>query len=207
LDQEDKTLTFYLSEQIVYADQIDRALSVRESMLHLLNILIILKTSIMTRIAGSGEIGLWQQFMMIPIGGKSLLAAGDSLTSRMGKLIKDLQNLSHSHWGDQRLDFVATSLVDVLNKARIRLLPTQQSGKDILMKQSYIPLIATFSHTFHEAARKGFAHLLDLPQMEQAYVAGGLLVVPIQDHTMQETYWIDIEHMLAQQNVEPDLLR
>src|SRR5260370_12965783 len=144
-------------------------------MLHLLNILIILKTSIMTRIAGSGEIGLRQQFKMIPIGGKSLLAAGDSLTSRMGKLIKNLQNLSHSHLDDPRLDFVATSLVDVLNKARIRLLPTQQSSKDILMKQSYIPLIATFSHTFHEAARKGCAHLLDLPQMDNTPAARGHL--------------------------------
>lgn len=207
LDQEEKTLTFYLSEQIVYAEQIDRALSVRENMLHLLNILIILKTSIMTRIAGSGEIGLKQQFMMIPIGGKSVLAAGDTLTSKMGKLIKDLQNLSHSHLNDKRLEFVANRLMAVLNTARIRLLPSQQADKDALVKQSYIRLITTFSHEFHDAARKDFSHLLVLPHMEQAYIAGGLLVVPIQNHAIQETYWIDIERTLTEQNVEFDLLQ
>ncbi|HVB20552.1 MAG TPA: helicase-related protein [Ktedonobacteraceae bacterium] len=206
LDQEEKTLTFYLAERVIYADQTDRALSVRESMLHLLNVLIILKTSMMTRIVGSGEIGLKQQFMMIPIGGKSVLAAGDSLTSRMGKLIKDLQDLSHRYWDDKRLNVVAARLTEVLSKARIRLLPMQQAEKDALMKQSYIPCVPTFSHTFHEAARKGFVHLLDMPQMEQAYIAGGLLVVPIQNHAIQEAYWIDIEHTLAQQGVEFDLL-
>ena len=68
-------------------------------MLHLLNILLILKTSIMTRIVGSGEIGLNQRFMMIPIGGKSVFAAGDTLTTRMGKLIKELQNFIASPLG------------------------------------------------------------------------------------------------------------
>ena len=206
LDQENKTLTFYLSERIVYTGQTDRVLSVRERMLHLLNVLIILKTSIMTRITGSGEIGLNQQFMMIPIGGKSVFAAGDSLTSRIGKLIKDLQDLSHRHWNDKRLDFVATRLMDVLNKARIRLLPAQQSAEGTPMKQSYIPLILTFTHTFHEAVRKGFDHLLDMPHMEQAYITGELLIVPIQNHTIQETYWIDIEHILAEQGFELDLI-
>jgi len=205
LDQEDKTLTFYLSERIIYTDQDERVLSVRESMLHLLNVLIILKTSLMTRIVGGGEIGLKQQFMMIPIGGKSVLAAGDSLTSKMGKLIRDLQNLAHSHWDDRRLTFVAARLMDVLNKAHILLLPTHQPNNDV-RKPSYIPLISSFSPLFHEAAHKSFARLLDLPQMEQAYIAGGLLIVPIQNHSIQETYWIDIEQMLAQQNIEPDLL-
>jgi len=42
-DQQEKWLTFYLADRITYADTADRELSVRESMLHLLNVLLILK--------------------------------------------------------------------------------------------------------------------------------------------------------------------
>lgn len=203
LDQEDKMLTFYLSDRIIYTDNIDRILSVRESMLHLLNVLLILKTSIMTRIAGSGEIGFNQRFMMIPIGGKSVLAAGDTLTARMGKLIKELQDLSHLRWDDKRLGSVATQLTQLLSRTRISLLPTDQQ-RDKNRQLSYISLIPTFSYTFQEAIYKGFHHLLQLPLSEQAYISGGLLVVPIENHTLQETYWVDLVPLLEQ--YEHDLL-
>lgn len=86
LDSEEKELIFYLSEQAVYYAN-DRDLSLQESVLSLLNILLILKTSIMTRIFGSGRIGR-DNFIMIPIGGKSVLAAGQTFSSKMNTLIK-----------------------------------------------------------------------------------------------------------------------
>src|SRR5258708_14795498 len=67
-DQEEKTLTFYLADRIAYPDQSDRELALKESLLHLLNVLLILKTAIMTRIEGSDPLGLNQRFPMIPIG-------------------------------------------------------------------------------------------------------------------------------------------
>ena len=172
-------------------------------MLALLNILLIFKTSMMTRITGSGPIGHKQHFLMIPIGGKSVAAAGDTLTARIGRLIKELQDQSHRTWNDPRLDFVATQLTRALNKARIVLMP---QGESTLIEQSYIPQISTFSTTFREAVRKNFAQLLMLPVMEQAYLTGGLLVVPLPNHRVQEIYWTDVKKVLAQSDELRDLL-
>lgn len=208
-DQEEKYLTFYLADQVIYTDDHDRALAVRECMLHLLNVLLILKTSAMTRIAGSGQIGINQRFMMIPIGGKSIFAAGETFTARMSKLIKDLTNLSHQYWGDKSLVEVCETLVRLFGNARIRLVAASSSSKGNKrepLKQSYISLIPSFSQQFEEAARKGFDHLLQWQTLEQGYLAGSMLVVPIAGLTMQEKYWMEIEHYLEQEEADFGLL-
>lgn len=207
-DQDDKTLTFYLSDRVVYSDSTDRELSVRESMLHLLNVLLILKTSIMTRIEGSGKIGLNQRFMMIPIGGKSVFAAGDTFTARMSKLIKELRDLSHRYWDDKRLEYVYTSLTRILGNACISLISTkeQHPDDDGLVRRSYLPLIRSFSDDFAGAVHKGFDRLLMQPPLERAYLSGGLLIVPIIQKSIQEKYWMQIEDIFEQDENERDLL-
>ena len=208
-DQDEKNLTFYLADRVVYSRSADRDLSVRESMLYLLNVLLILKTSIMTRIEGSGRIGLNQRFMMIPIGGKSVFAAGETFTSRISKLIKELSDLSHRRWDDKRLEHVYISLTRILSNARIRLISTSTRRKgDVheMVKQSYIPLIPTFSDDFAEAARKGLHNLLLRSPLEQSYLSGGLLIVPIVEQAMQEQYWMEIEDIFEQKETGRDLL-
>ncbi len=208
-DQQEKWLTFYLTDRIIYADTVDRELSVRESMLHLLNVLLILKTSMMTRIAGSGKLGVNQQFMMIPIGGKSVFAAGDTFTSRMSRLIKELQDVSYSNWKDKRLTYVSTSLTRILSEARIRLIASNDRRKqadDEPAGQAYLTLLPLFAHNFSTAIGKGFQHLLDLPPLEKGYVSGNLLVVPIGGKSMQELYRMVMEDVFERKDTELDLL-
>ena len=209
LDQEEKSLTFYLTDRVVYTEAADRELSMRESMLHLLNVLLILKTSMMTRIEGSGKIGINQRFMMIPIGGKSVFAAGETFTGRIGKLIKELESLSHRYWDDKRLGYVSASLTRILGNARIRLVPTstrQKHDEREQVRQSYLSLIPTFSEDFADAARKGFQHLLEWPPLERGYLTGGILIVPISEYSMQEQYWMEIEDLFEQKETGKDLL-
>jgi hypothetical protein len=209
-DQEEKKLIFYLTDRAVYTHRDDRILSVRESMIHLLNVLIILKASIMTRIAGGLKIGVDQHFMVIPIGGKSVYAAGETFTSRMSRLIKEAQTLSHRTFADKRLDYVHKSLMQILGAVRISLRPqgTSQKPQGIERdRQHYIPLIPTFSHDFANRIRKGFDHLLQYPPLRKSHIAGNLLIVPISDMSMQEAYWIQVERILeSNQDKEFDLL-
>jgi len=146
---------------------------------------------------------------MIPIGGKSLFAAGETFTARMSKLIKDLTNLSHQHWNDRSLVEVCETLVQLLSNARIHLIATQPAKKNNdkePRRQSYIPLIPSFSAQFEEAARQGFDHLLQQRPIERAYLAGGMLIVPFEELTLQEKYWMEVERYLEQGNTEYDLL-
>lgn len=207
-DQHDKWLTFYLTDHVIYADDDNRELAVRERMLHLLNVLLILKTSMMTRIEGSGKLGLNQHFMMIPIGGKSVLAAGETFTSRISTLIKELDSLSHRFWNDTRLSYVSSGLKTILEHGRIRLIAKQKATKDQddePIGNSYLSILPTFANDFFNAVCKGFDHLLELPPLEIGYLAGGMLIVPVADKFMREIYRTGLEEALKQQGSKHDL--
>lgn len=123
LDDQDKELIFYLSDRAVYyAD--DRELSIQESAMSLLNILLILKLSVMTRIKGAGQLG-GKNFLMIPIGGKSISAAGQTFSGQMANLIKDLKNEHRRRPSHQLLKEVYTSLEQLLSRAEFVLQPTE----------------------------------------------------------------------------------
>lgn len=204
-DLQEKWLTFYLADHVVYTDATDRDLSVRESMLSLLNVLLILKTSLMTRIRGSGTLGYNQEFMIIPIGGKSVYAAGETFTLRISRLIKELRDISYSHREDQRLVFVYTTLTRLLSDARIRLIGLASNGqpsKEKIARQSYLTQLPLFAHQFAGAARKGFHHLLTLPALEKAFLAGSLLIVPIEGKMIQEHYWMVVKELLHEREVK-----
>ena len=90
IEQREKELMFYLSECAIYYDDSAREISLRESALNVLNVLLILKTAIMTRIVGYGQVGQ-RKLMIIPIGGKSVLAAGESYIGILERLITELR--------------------------------------------------------------------------------------------------------------------
>jgi hypothetical protein len=197
-DDEEKYLSFYLTDRVIYANEMDRLLSVRERMLHLLNVLLILKASIMTRITGSLQTGIDQHFMMIPIGGRSTQMIGETFTSRISKLIKEAQSHSHLHHDDKRLEHVFDSLKRLLEDVSIDLRPTGRETEAARQKHSYLSLLPDFAYEFQRRARKGFHELLHFPSLEKAYTAGSLLLIPLTYMSMQEQYWLGFEQILKE---------
>ncbi len=208
-DQEEKTLTFYLADRIAYPDQADRELALKESLLHLLNVLLILKTAIMTRIEGSGPLGLNQRFRMIPIGGKSVASAGETFSKRLSDLLRELQTTANHTWSNKKiLGFVISSLRFILSQSHIQLVRmTNTRGPYRQFPRSYLEQLPTFAIDFLQAAQHGFDHLLNLPMFEPAYLSGDLLVVPIVHKSLRELYRASIEEALKRPRPEdlPDL--
>ena len=199
-DQEEKHLLFYLTDQIIYTENNDRSYSVRESMVQLLNILIILKTSMMTRIAGSLQLNVNQHFMMIPIGGKSVYTAGETFTSRISNLMREAQTLSHRFHADKRLANVQESLKRTLEDVHISLRPNNMQKNDEVstLRSNYIAMIPTFAQAFEQKMRQGFDQLLTMPALEVAHVHGSVLIVPMINMSMQEAYRMRFEEVLRQ---------
>ncbi|MFM6355948.1 MAG: helicase-related protein [Planktothrix sp.] len=191
LDDQDKHLIFYLCEQvIVYPqqnqglssdNQSDQQLSQQESLLSLLNILLILKTSIMTRIFGSGRIGS-DQFMMIPIGGKSVFTAGQTFSSQMSNLIKQLKKEHKRHPYDQLLKNVYSSLELLLSSVEINLGIKEDQGL------SYLELQRSFAAKFYELVNHKLEGLLNFPPIQRSYIHGSLLIVPVKERLIEEKY-------------------
>ncbi|MEG4813925.1 helicase-related protein [Microcoleus sp. K5-D4] len=182
LDGEAKELVFYLSDTAVYyAD--DAELSLQESKLSLLNLLLILKTAVMTRIVGYGYLGR-EKFLMIPIGGKSISAVGDTFSSKMASLIKILKSEHRSNPGNKLLQDVCQGLEELLSCAEFVL---KNSDKSRVTGDSYLELRDDFNRKFLQMCNP-LEGLLGCGNLEIGHVCGSLLLVPLADKSLQENY-------------------
>jgi hypothetical protein len=196
IDNQDKELIFYFGDRSVYFED-NPQISIQESTLSLLNILLIFKASITTRIYGCGQIGQ-DKFIIIPIGGKSVLAAGETFSSQMKKLIDQLKSEHRSNRSDRRLQQVYTSLEDLLGQADFELRDNvESSGK---LQTSYLSQREFFNSQFSQLVNKGFEQLLSLSNLELGYISGGLLVVPVASKTLEETYRMPLVKIVAYAN-------
>lgn len=194
LDSEAKKLIFYLSEQAVYYPQNlqsssqdereEQQLSLQESVLSLLNVLLILKTSIMTRIFGSGCIGQ-NDFITIPIGGKSVFAAGQTFSSKMATLIKQLKKEHKKRRNDELLQEVYTTLEGLLSSAEIVL---RDLGHNNDRGLSYLELRESFYTKFLQGVNNSLDSLLSFVPIQTGYISGSLLVVPLAGRAVEEKY-------------------
>ncbi|MDF5733055.1 MAG: helicase-related protein, partial [Rhizonema sp. PD38] len=175
IDNQDKELVFYLAERSVYYQ--DDGQSLQESVLSLLNILLILKASIMTRIFGSGSIGR-DNFIIIPIGGKSVSGAGETFSAQMANLISQLKKEHYRNRSDVLPEKVFKSLEQLLGRAKF-VINTDE--------YNYLALQKSFNQEFTQSCYT-LDKLLDFAKIEPGYLSGSLLVVPIAKNTLEETY-------------------
>jgi len=198
IDTQEKQLIFYLSETAVYYpdanDISDLIIPIQESILNLLNILIILKLSIMTRIVGSGQLGR-KQVMMIPIGGKSVAAAGATFTSLMTNLIREMKNEHRRKPSHKNLEEVYQSLQQILSRAEF-ILNEDLDLVDPVKNQvfSYLQLREKFNSNFAKLCQR-LDNLLALGNIETGILTGNLLVVQI-NQKLEETYQIRLEEQI-----------
>ncbi|MBW4494575.1 MAG: helicase [Oscillatoria princeps RMCB-10] len=219
LDGEDKELIFYLYDRALYYPKErdtsfedyakERQLSIQESVLSLLNILLILKVSVMTRIVGAWRLGR-KEFMMIPIGGKSVSAAGDTFTGQMTNLIRELKNEHRRRPSYLVLQQVYTSLQEILSRAEFTLLNPATSRNPVSPrnrvseKLSYLSLRELFNRQFSQMCRS-LDKLLDYGNIEAGHISGSLLVVPVGEKTLEETYQIRLEQQIRK-HATPELI-
>jgi hypothetical protein len=197
LDGEDKELVFYLSDTAVYyAD--DAELSLQESKLSLLNLLLILKTAVMTRISGYGYLGR-EKFLMIPIGGKSVSAVGDTFSNKMASLIKTLK--SESIRGNRLLKEVYTSLEELLGRGEFVLTNSDNSRHK---GDSYLEMRDDFNRKFLDKCNP-LDGLLSYDNLEIGHICGSLLVVPLANQNLLEKYQMRL-HQEIQKCVDNGLL-
>ncbi len=199
-DLQDKYVQFYLSDRTFYYRREDRARSLRESVLGLLNMLLILKTSMMTRITGAGQIGR-HHYMMIPIGGKSVSTAGGTFVDTMADLIGHLQSEIRIH--PERQDFrrVAEHLQQLFGEGMFRW----EQGSAPPTRLPYLPMRTGLIRQFHDRVATGFHSLLEWPELELAYVTGGLIVVLTHQKNLDHNYLFDLRKRFRTQQGQETL--
>lgn len=199
LDQQEKQLIFYLAETAVYYpdanDTSDLAIPIQESILNLLNMLIILKLAIMTRIVGAGQLGR-KQVMMIPVGGKSVATAGATFTSFMSNLIREMQREHRRQPSHQILKEVYHSLQQILNRAEFILHDNSPLNSPEKQAISYLKLREKFNRNFANFC-PSLDKFLELGNIEPGMITGSLLVVQISQE-IEENYEIRLAEQIKQ---------
>ncbi|GHO59282.1 helicase-related protein [Ktedonobacter robiniae] len=197
IEQKEKELLFYLSDRAVYYDDSMREISLRESVLNVFNVLLILKTAIMTRIVGYGQVGR-QKLMIIPIGGKSVLAAGETYIGVLERLITEVRKEYMRNYDRPWLKDVYKSLRELLGQADFRLSTSKEDRESSEHEQTttYLSMLRTFTARFTDAVYNGLHRLLTWEPMELGYLAGGLLIVSAGQKQLQERYVMQLEDKL-----------
>ena len=186
IDAEDKQLIFYLTEQAVYYDEENRNLALQESKLNILDFLIILHTSIKTRIYGYGNIAN-KKYMMIPVGGKSVFTAGESLSNQIKTLIKKLKKEHQKRSHDERLQRAYLQLEELMKTAEITIESSVKS------QTSYLDLLDNVRQNFIKLIDGNLDKLLSFPPIQIGYVTGNLLLVPLANQKVSEVHRLKID--------------
>ncbi len=187
-DNQDKELIFYLGDRAVYYDDDPRIIFAGKQV-RLVEYSVTFKSfdndsNFWVRKGGSDK------FMIIPIGGKSVLAAWETFSSKMQNLIKMLKSKHRENRRDSRLKYVYESLQELMSKADFNLRKEAEDSENV--KTSYLSLQKDFNSQFSQIVKNGLDGLLKLGNMEVGYISGGLLAVPISDRFLEETYKISL---------------
>ncbi|MEA5605724.1 helicase, partial [Nostoc sp. UHCC 0252] len=207
LDKGEKFLNFYLSDKAIYyskkfdengillnADESEKLanISLQEACLNVLNILIILKASIMTRILGSGEIGR-KLYVIIPIGGKSISKVGETFIGSLATLLREIRKELKKQSQDTLLRDIEHTLYRLLSVQKTEISPySQKESLSENQKYSYFSIGFKILSQMENSLDK----LLSLPPIEPTYVRGSLLIVPLSEKLVKETNYIDLEKIL-----------
>ncbi len=202
LDDSDKELVFYVTERVAL-DAGSSADPWREASLGALNLLLILKAAVMTRIVGSGRIGR-DDFVLVPIGGKSVSAAGEPFSTTMGSLKRGLDRYYLRHLDQPHLRRAAESLKTLLARCDVLLTPSRKSRDTRREEASFLEVQKRWTQEFAADAGRGIDRLLDRGDFETSHVAGGLLIVPVGDRNVESTYRMRVGQELRERG---DLLR
>ncbi|EAZ92948.1 hypothetical protein [Crocosphaera chwakensis] len=141
----------------------------------------------MTRIQGFGTIGN-HQFLMIPVSGKSVSAAGDTFSSKLSNLIKKLKQQARKSYDNEELIQVSNYLEKLLQECDFTLKKMfkdpQKSGI------SPLDLRTELFNQFLKLIDNSFEELLNYYPIEKCHINGSLLVVPIKGKKIEERYKI-----------------
>lgn len=204
-DQRDlgrKELTFYFADYVSpLIEQVDRAM--QESILHLFNMLLLLKLALLTRIQGYGQMGT-DRVQIIPLGGKAISTAFSTFGEAIADLLKALTKEIDRRRTDPHLREVYNALKDLCAHSDTIVTQKLETRNQQAILSPYM-LEALSNPGFFRRIESGLHHLLEL-QIEPVYVEGELLLVPLNETFVSEDHLFRLAQEI-QRYANHDLIR
>jgi len=178
LEKQTRWLTFYLNSTIRYADTAQRETRYQRGITGIMNIILLLRAALKTRIAGYGDIGRKRELRIIPVGDKHLDSVGDSLLTGVARLLTQIRREVN-----RSSDNAKANVGDYDNSLA-------KLGEDIrnIFKRTQTRVVSktltkvnTYYEHFSQSATQSFHNLLDYDFAASYYIDGEILTVPIPD--------------------------
>lgn len=190
-DRQPKDLTFFLSEY-VSPEEAYRERSIQSSMLNLLTMLLLLKLSLLTRIMGSGKMGT-DRVRMIPLGGKAVSTAAATFGEGMEDLLNALIKEKQRRRNDDRLRSIYQALLGLLQKAETEVRQESKARNTQAVLSETIQR-ALSTDTFFQHIEASLLPLLSGPIIEPIHMSGSLLIIPLAETTLKDSYQFRLAH-------------
>lgn len=169
----EKYINFYLQEKIIYGD--DRKSEVNNGLVSILSLMIILKTSILTRINGYCNIAN-KSISLIPIGGKGVSGVGQLLIEDVTDLIKSLNKEYCKDMSQIHIKGLINSLASVFNFLKLQ---TDNSVYRIDLNN--------IKMNFYDIWDKGLDNLIEFNPFHDAIIIGDIAIFKISDKINSQT--------------------
>jgi hypothetical protein len=176
LETKTRWLTFYINDIIRYADLSQREQRYQRGITGVMNIILLLRAALKTRIAGCGDIGHKRDIRIIPVGDKHLDSVGDSLLTAVARLLTQIRrevnrSLDNNKAGVSDYEHSLARLGEDIRKIFKRT-QTKVVNKTLTKLNSYYG-------RFAQRARKSFYDVLSYEFEPEYYIDGDILTVPI----------------------------
>lgn len=179
-----KELTFYFADYVSpQIEQVDIAM--QESVLHIFNMLLLVKLALLTRIQGYGQMGT-DRVQIIPLGGKAISTAFSTFGETIADLLKALTKEIEKRRNDRILRDVYNALKELCARSDTSVTQELKARNQQAILSPYM-LEALSNPGFFRRIEGGLHHLLEL-SIEPVYIEGELLLVPLKDTLVSEDH-------------------
>lgn len=190
-DRKPRTIDFVFARNIFVPDGADE--DTREAMLQaqalaIVNLLMIVRTSVHTRLRGFGHVG-GRKIAMIPVGGKSVEGTAQSFSRHISELEQGLRKAIPLLGSNPQLRGACVTLREelpsVFKDANYNIGELGRHQADGLLSQ---PMREVFSRNFNETLKIGLGGLIGLaPFPKRAIALGAMLIEPIAGSDIRES--------------------
>ncbi len=176
LEKQTRWITFYLHDSIRYADSAQQAERYQRGICGLMNMILLVRAALKTRIAGYGDIGAKRDLRIIPVGGKHIESVGASLLTSTAQLLTEMgreisRNYDDAKAGQADYD---NPLAKLRQDVRTIFVRTQTRVANETLKK-----INTYYESFAQRAQQSLYDVLTHDFEPEFYVDGDIFTVPI----------------------------
>jgi len=181
LEKQTRWLTFYLHSTIRYADSLGREERYQRGITGLMNIILLLRAALKTRMTGYGNIGRKHHLRIIPVGDKHLDSVGDSLLTAVARLLTQIKrevrrSLDNDKAGiadyDNSLAKLGVDIRKIFKRTQTRVFNERA-------KQETLTKLNTYYELFAQRAKSSFYELLSHDFEAEYYIDGDMFTVPL----------------------------